>query len=220
MGKLALYQYIVLFSVFMGLIRYRQLSPSYIRLFIPFLALTFLAEVLPLLVNVSFQSSNHWWFNIFTVIEFLFYIYIFSRALKSSKASKVLLMAIPVYLLIAIINMGFIQGFNKFHTISYRLGAIFLIVCCYLYFRQLMHEEEEEVILWRNPLFWIATGLLFFYLGFFMYMNAFDYIVYNQVEYNIQLWNIISFSLNTLLYSCFTIALLCSRKSNRLYNSS
>lgn len=218
MLQLKIHQYLIVTAIIVGLIRYRRLSPSFLRLMIPFLLLSFFAEVIPRLKLIDFRGSNHWWFNIFTVIEFLFYTYLFFRAIISSRLKRTMQAAMPVYLAIAAINIFFIQGFQKFHTISYRIGAIMIVVWCYLYFRQLLQQTTEMKLL-RNGMFWIATGLLFFYLGFFLYMNAFDYIVYRNIDIKGKLFTAISDSLNILLYACFTTALLCS-SNNKSYSSS
>lgn len=209
--KLPPYCYIIAAAILIGVLRYSRINPPFIRLFVYFLILTFIAESFPALKIIQFKKSNHWWFNLFTVFEFVFYTYVFSKAIINPRITKILRYAIPAYVAIAAVNIFLIQGVHRFHTISYRIGAVMVITWCYLYFRQLL-QSGEEIILLRNPLFWISTGLLFFYLGFFVYMNAFDYIVYNKMDYNAELWTIISYSLNLLLYSCFLIAFLCQGK--------
>ncbi|HEV8287289.1 MAG TPA: hypothetical protein VGQ09_23435 [Chitinophagaceae bacterium] len=211
MPGLLVYQYIIIIAAIIGMVRFQCLHPYYIKWLVLLLILTIIAELFPAFKIIRFRGSNHWWFNIFTVIEFLAYSYIFSRAITNPKTITIIRWSIPGYFVIAIANIFFIQGFHKFHTISYRIGAIMIVVWCYLYFRQLL-QSEQEIVLFKNPMFWISTGLLFFYLGFFVYMSAFDLIVYKKIGYNKELWRGISYSLNTLLYSCFLIALLCPPK--------
>ena len=117
-----------------------------------------------------------------------------------------------IFLVFTFINIFYIQGFRKFHTISYRVGAIMVVTWCYLYFRQLM-QSSEQIILIKNPFFWISSGLLIFYPGFFFYFSAFDYIVYRKIKYSGELFTIISNTVNILLYSFFVIALLCPKKN-------
>lgn len=214
MPGLELYQYLIFITFIAGLLRFKALQPGYLKYLVLVAFLALIAEILPVLKIIRFGGSNHWWFNIFTVAEFLLYSYLFSKAITNQKLATIIRWSIPVYLVLAIANMYFIQGFTRFHTITYRIGAIMIVVWSYLYFRQLL-QSDQEIVLLKNPMFWIATGLLFFYLGFFVYMNAFDLIVYKVIGYNVQLWRGISYSLNTLLYSCFLIALLCqTRKVN------
>ena len=212
--KLSFYVYVITLCLFVGLIRYKRLSPRFLQLFVPLLFVVLFAELATPLKLIRFKGSNHWLFNLVTILEFVFYFFIFSLALRKPVEKKIALLSIPFYLLIATLNIFLFQGFNKFHTISYRLGAVMVITGCLLYFRQLL-RTDEQIILLGDAMFWICTGLLFFYLGFFFYISAFDYIVYSNLPFNRELWKIISHSLNFLLYSCFIISFLCRRATNR-----
>jgi hypothetical protein len=218
MPHLRVYQYLILFAIIAGLIRFRRLNPPIIRLFLPFLVLAFIAEIVPRFKLIRFGASNHWWFNIFTVIEFFFYSYFFSRVIVHPKQKQIIQISTLIYLGLATVNIFFIQGFKTFHTYTYSIGSIMIVVWCYLYLRQLLQRAEEMQLL-RNPLLWITTGLLFFYLGFFLYMNALEYILVTYADKQGQYFHILGNVLNTLLYGCFLIAMLCS-SNNRSSNSS
>jgi len=144
----------------------------------------------------------------------LYYSFIFCNILQKPSLKKAVIITAIIFSIFACINVFLIQGFYRFHTISYRVGAVMIVVWCFLYFRQLMHSSER-IILIKNSFFWMSTGLLFFYLGFFFYFSAFDYIVYKKIKFSKDLWNIISETLNILLYSCFVIALICPRKNRQ-----
>lgn len=217
MENLDLYHYIIATGVIIAFVRFRRLE-SLLRTLSFFLLLTFLVECATPLRLIRFHGNNSWFFNIFTTIEFLYYSFIFYQLFQSRSLKKGVAITTGLFLIFTCINILFIQGFKKFHTISYRVGAVMIIVWCCLYFRQLM-QSSEYIVLARNPYFWISTGLLFFYLGFFFYFSAFDYIVYRKVKFSLALFNVISDTLNILLYSCFVIALLCPKKHRPLYKS-
>lgn len=210
--------YIIIATIIVGLLFYQKITPRYIRLFIPFLALTLFVEIANSYNWLWFKGPNLWFFNIFTIIEFIFYFFIFYFSIKNHKIKKLVLFSIPFYVLAACINIFFIQGIFNFHTISYRIASVMIIIYCYLYFRQLLKMDISINIL-RDPMFWICTGLLFFYSGFFFYFSAFEYIAYTKSVYNLTLWKILSRSLNILLYSSFFIALICNLKQQNLSKS-
>lgn len=210
MAQFALYQYVIIVSTITGLLLYNRL-PIYLKWLVGILIITLAGEIIPELKLIKFHGSNHWWYNIFTVIEFIGYSYIFYFTINNSKLSRIIIISLAIYFALAVLNIFLIQGFYRFHTISYRIGALMIVIWCLLYFFQLM-KSENKIKLLSNPMFWIATGLFFFYLGFFMYMNAFDYIVYKKLDYDAQLWRVISRSLNTLLYSCILISLIWESK--------
>lgn len=213
-----LFFYIIIATIVIGLLFLKRITPIYIRLFIPFLGITLFVELANSFKWLWFKGPNLWFFNIFTNLEFIFYFFIFFMALKNAKARSFIIFSIPVYLLLACINIFFIQGIFQFHTISYRLASVMIITFCYLYFRQLLSIEIAVNIL-RNPMFWICTGLLFFYSGFFIYFSAFDYIAYSKSSYNLTLWRILSRTLNVILYSSFFIAIICNLKQKNLLKS-
>jgi hypothetical protein len=196
------YLYIMLIDVIVGVILYRRIHPSVLKIFVPFLALSLAVELTGLITS-RMNLHNQWMFNFFTCIEFLFYSYIYSRLLEK-KWVKVIHYCMIAYPVLFLANVFFNQGVAHFHTITYLIGSVMVVFWCYLYFRQLMLSPHYTPV-FRNPVFWISTGLLFFYTGFFFYMSAVDFLGWRDKTY----WHIISGTLNTLLYGCFLIAFLC-----------
>jgi len=213
MSQLEIYHYLIAFGVMIGFLRLKSLEV--LQKTIPFFLLVslFIECATPLRL-IHFHGNNSWFFNIFTTIEFLYYSFIFYHLFTTHFKRNIVAITVGMFLIFTWINIFFIQGFRRFHTISYRVGAIMIVVWCFLYFRQLI-QSAEYIVLIKNPYFWISTGLLFFYLGFFFYFSAFDYIVYKKVRFSVALFNIISDTLNILLYSCFVIALICPRKKRQ-----
>ena len=150
------------------------------------------------------DGRNHWWYNLYTLYEFIFYIIIFRHLFENEKLKKACNVIGILYSAIFIINITFIQGWNHFHTYTYRLGSIVIIALCFFYFRQVMNSEISQNPL-SIPFFWIATGLLFFYLGFFFYISAFDFIAYAKAREYARLFRFISNFLNIFLYLFITI---------------
>lgn len=180
------------------------------RLFVPFVFFLIFIELSSPLGFFKNQKSNHWFFNFATLIEFVFYFYIYylSFTVKQNKKwALYFIIALPV---LFFINIVWVQGFNKFHTITYRIGSVFLIILCYFYFKQLL-TSDKFIFLLSVPLFWISVGLLFFHTGFFIYYCSFDYIVYKKIGYNLILWRALSHSFNFLLYTTFLISFICHK---------
>jgi hypothetical protein len=74
-------------------------------------------------------------YNVFTTIEFLFYGMLFHLHFKKEFLKKMVLIFIPVFALAVILNMLFIQGFNKtFNTYTFLLGSFFIVIFCCLLF--------------------------------------------------------------------------------------
>jgi hypothetical protein len=201
------YFYIIAAGMVAGIFRYRLIQPAVLRLFVPFLLLTLVMEVVGK-VTSKMHLQNHWIFNFFTCFEFLFYSYIYSRLLVDPKWVRVVRYAMLVYPALFLVNIFFVEGFHHFHTITYRVGSVMIVFWSYLFFRQMMRSEAMEPVL-RVPAFWISTGLLFFYTGFFFYMSAAYILLYTKLVIDKVVWYAISGTLNTILYGCFLIAFLC-----------
>lgn len=210
--NISIYLYIIAIAVIVGAMRYNKLSPHYIKWMVPFLLLSLAVEITGLIMSRN-NIQNLWMYNFFTCFEFVFYSLLFKQVLNGTGVKNVISYAVIVYVLLFLLNIFLVQGFTKYHTITYRIGSVMVVTWCYLYFRQLMRSGEYVQIL-KEPFFWISTGLIFFYAGFFFYMSAADLIMYQKLQVNTLVFKVISDSLNIILYTCFLISFLCRQTNN------
>jgi hypothetical protein len=182
---------------------------SYLKFFAPFLMLTILAEAYCSYLW-SNDKNNVELYNFFSTFEFCFYVFIISMLIKNARMRKIMRLSIIFYIPLATINILFIQGITRFHTITYSLGCLLVVSFCIYYFFELFRFPQSEKIIY-NPAFWICSGLLFFYCcGFPLYglINIWSDIS----KLVVQNFDKIVTILNIFLYTLFTIAFLCSRK--------
>jgi hypothetical protein len=204
---ISFYLYILAAAIIAGSVLLRRLRPAVLKWFVPFLTLTLIVEITGLITS-RMNLKNLWMFNFFTCLEFLFYSYFYSKVLENPKWVRIIRVCMVIYPVLFLANIFWIEGFLRFHTITYRIGSVMIVTWCYLYFRQLM-GSPGYISVFRNPVFWISTGLLFFYTGFFFYMSAGYILLYAQLSISRIVWNAISDTLNTLLYTSYLIAFLC-----------
>lgn len=210
------YKWLLVLCLAVSILLFNKNRATYLKWLVPFFCLEVVAEFASPLGLFKNQSSNHWFFNLVSIIEFEFYFFLFIHALKSEFGKKFTRLLIIIFPVLCCLNFMFIQSFFTFHTITYRVGAILIVFLCFKYFEQLL-KSTGLINLVSLPMFWIATGLLFFYTGFFIYMSAFDYIVYKKVSYSEMLWTIISDTLNAILYLSFLLSLLCHLQKKKYY---
>lgn len=137
----------------------------------------FLAHIL---VNISFSIHDAYFsesrlhstllnLNAFvdyalTIMEFLVFIYVFEKTViqksKFLKAIRVLFLALCLFLLF--------QDLFRYRTLSqstlhnvFTLQASFLIIACITYYLQIF-RLPPHIKLREDPIFWIATGIVFF----------------------------------------------------------
>lgn len=211
MGFIGLYMYFIALSFLASLVIYLKPKTSYLYLkfFPPFLLLTFCVELIGSYM-LSIKENNVVLYNFFSTIEFCFYLLILSIIIISRKIKKIIWITTSLYTTLAVINIVFIQKIRTFHTITYSLGCLLIVIFCINYFLELFRNPKSEK-LYLNPAFWICAALLFFYIcGFPLYAL----IIYWDTEIpKIILNNLkgIFTILNISLYSLFTIAFLCIR---------
>jgi hypothetical protein len=210
MGFLPFYMYFIAVSFLVSLSVYFRPKTSYfyLKTFPPFLLTTLIVEALGS-YRYSVGENNLTLYNFFTVFEFFFYLCILSLVINNATVKKVIRMMAILYILIAVINILFIQKMKTFHTITYSLGCLLVVSFCSYYFFELFRFPKSEKLL-TNPAFWICSGLLFFYCcGFPLYglINFWSDISKLVVKNFSEIVAI----LNIFLYSLFTIAFLCIR---------
>lgn len=179
---------------------------SYLRVFPFFLLLALTTELWAFHLGQK-NIPNIAFYNIFSVVAFVFYIYVLYYVIISATAKRIILVVMIGYAVLSLSNILFIQKIDTFHTITYSLGCFILIVISIYYFYELF-QVPRSIDLKREPAFWIVSGLLFFYSCTLPILGIMNYMP-NAIAFNLEP---IIMVLNILLYSLFTIAFLCRRK--------
>ena len=155
----------------------------------------------------TINRSNHWIYNIETVLEFYFFSYFFYSILKSSFNRKLIKLFTIIYPIILIISFFTIQKYYIFHTYTYTLGELYLIILCLFYYSELYTDSEFKKLS-TLPEFWIVTGLFIFCVGEFPYMILINYLNNYHRGISVFFSDYILGSLSFLMYIMFTIGLL------------
>lgn len=219
--KIPFFLYAMLFSIVAGLygfIRKKNHNNLYLTIFPFFLIIALSVELIgPFLIQIKRQQNTLLLYNIFTSVEFTFYLWVIREIIKSKSAKKIMFFILLFYPLAALINIFFFQGRYGFHSFTYALGCLLIVGCCIYYFYELF-LFPHSVNLLRQPAFWICTALLFFY--------AFTYPIYGLSNLMMSLPKTILknlerivYLLNVLLYSMFSIAFLCRIKIQKYSRS-
>lgn len=187
----------------------KQPKSNKLAYFTLFLFITLLVEFSGNYLS-SKNISNTPLYNIFTSIEFIFYIYTIRQFIHRPIAKKIFIYIIVVYGLAAFINIFFIQGIMVFHTITYAAGCLVVVFCAVYYFFEILFRPTP-VTLVRMPDFWICSGLLFFYAVSFP-IYGFTNFVMSLPQALLRNFNLFIQILNIILYTMFSIAFLCRFK--------
>jgi hypothetical protein len=160
--------------------------------------------------------ENRWLYNIFSLISIVFFWLFYSGIIINVKALKFLKVLLTLYVLFSLVYFLQTEGFF-IKSIPYNtfLETLFVFIMVIIYYHQLL-ISDRVLIFYKEPLFYISTGLLIWHLiilplvifdGYFYAINK-RFIGFRQ--------NYLLF-VNLLLYSCYTFGFLYTLRYKRQY---
>jgi hypothetical protein len=157
-----------LLSCIIGFVYYRKLQSTKWRLLPFYLLLIFVFEMLGryLATNSSLIRYNPMLFNYVSFpTQFLFFFWIFYREPYFEKVKKIILSAAAIYLLAVVADaLYFSEKKYFFHSFSYSIGNVFLLIMLIKYFYEL--SISEEILGFSYSLmFWFSLGVVVYYIG-------------------------------------------------------
>ncbi|MFD1255762.1 hypothetical protein ACFQ3S_03055 [Mucilaginibacter terrae] len=216
--ELSLFHYAEMLAFMASIICYKSIIKKPYWVLLPYMLMIVAAEIIgKQLADKQLYKDNVHLFNITTVIEFVVFFFLFYKNVNGSYRKEITKFAIPVYMVAAVINQLFIQGFDKFHTNTMLLGTVLIIIFVFFYFYEAF-SKMEPVNLLKEPMFWIATGLFLFYLGDFTINLMHPYFVKNHLQKRwTHIFRIINHNLIIFEYLCISIAIIvCSKNRSAL----
>ncbi|HRQ52276.1 MAG TPA: hypothetical protein PLR74_17140 [Agriterribacter sp.] len=197
---------ILLGSIAGAIVYFKKGTPVFLRALPVYLLITFTVEYIGQWMNDNGRATVTL-YNVFTTIEFVFYFWMLRHMVKNARAKKLLHHSLWLYPVLVILNKLLLQKGLQFHTITFSLGGLLIVMATITYFFELF-QFDKPVNLVREPSFWICSGLLFFYACTFPLYALINFL---QDPSNIIIKNIASILaiVNILLYSSFIIAALC-----------
>jgi hypothetical protein len=199
--------YFIALSMFAGFVAmFKKKLPEHLFLFPFFLFFTLVVEFIGWWLS-EIPENNADLYNFSSLAASTYYMYLMLHMIHSRPAKKTILVMMSVNVVVSLGNIFFVQKLATFHTMTYSIGCLLIVVISMYYFYELF-QRPNSIDLKKEPAFWIATGLLFFYictlpiLGALNYLFTFPDVIAGSVEQVISI-------LNVLLYSLFTIGLLC-----------
>ncbi len=202
--------YFIALSVIAGAnIFFNKDTPRSIKIFVLFLIYTLISEIIATLL-VAQKKHTTTLYNIYGVVQFIFYTYLLSSFIQNKKAVKIGRVIQFLYLILAIINVLLFQKSTNYNTITYSIGCLIIVAFSIYYFFELFKQKKVVSLLRETP-FWVSTGLLFFFSCSFPLIATVN-IIQNTEELIINSLQSLLLLMNILLYSLFTIAFLCRIK--------
>ncbi len=200
-----------------AVIRYRRYYDTVLKYFPIFIIYTFFTELLGYFIKYHefqfiFVAKYSWYniiiYNIYQVITFLFFYWIYYKTVQSKTYKKWIKYGVITSILSYVISL-FFQ--NPFYTSLYYadiVGALVLLTSIFFYFKEKKMELNPYPIKY-NLLYWVSIGTFIFYLFApnIWLMSSINYGVW--VSYKLYY---ILLALIVLMYSLFIIGLLIGKR--------
>ena len=170
-------QYFLILPLLAGIYNFKYLKGESLAIFYYVLIAIFFEILSRTLMYLKFRNTLPM-LHLYTVIEFsvfwLFY-FRFFKLFYSQKAMKILL---GFFVLFAVQNAIFLQKIDTFNTYARGLESIIMIALSLLAFNKILVELDTRYPT-KQPVFWVNTGVLFYFSG-----NLVVFVLSNYISNN------------------------------------
>ncbi|MDH7444117.1 hypothetical protein [Aquimarina sp. 2201CG14-23] len=166
----------------------------------------------------TFLYKNHWAYNSYDIISFSFYLFFFLNFIESTKAKKIGVYSIILFIVTSLLNLilsgVFFESPALFSLILGTLLLLFFII--YFYFQVL--QSDKILDFYKILVFYISVGALVFHIlvnPIFIYG---EYYSNTKSPEFVEIYRSILTFANIFMYTCYTIGfIVCSRKNRSYY---
>lgn len=158
--------------------------------------------VLQLVVRMGI-NNNHPLIYIFIIVSVLFFAAIYFYASFNPKFKKAILILSAIVLLIILFNVIFIESIWDYPSLSITVLGVLLIFFSLMYFYQLLNRQEF-IHIEKQGLFWINTGVLFYFS-----INLFLFMLFRQILLRHPEYYMIHDVTNIIANILYSVGLLC-----------
>jgi hypothetical protein len=210
MFPLSPHNYFEIATLLVSIIFWPKLKETNFRWLLPFMIFIVAVEMYGRYLRNDLRQPNAWLYNYSIPVEYLFYATLFYLYHKKKSFKRISLGFMILFIVFVGINF-LIQGHQKMNTNMLKVGSFCMIVLCCLVFMELLSSDKTVNYL-KEPIFWIATGVLIFNTGEFLYTLFTDYLIRNHLDRTRKIFSSINNKLIWILYTCIIISILCIPK--------
>ena len=174
---------IVLLPLILAIKQRRMLSYS-LKIILFYILVATICELISWsIILLPFRNhQNHWVNNILSIFEyscFSYYLYYITNSIKLKQLIKII--GIVGFFLIIFITLNRIEKINIIDTLSSSIGIIILILFVLINFYEILNTDEHKDLL-TYPVFWVSSGILIYFSGFF-FVNLFsDILLFHKIN--------------------------------------
>ncbi|RDY60843.1 hypothetical protein [Flagellimonas nanhaiensis] len=201
-----------------SVLTYRRYFDTALKYFPMFIAYTFFTELLGYFIKYHeefqfFSDDRYSWrniiiYNIYQVVTFLFFYWVYWRVLKSKTYKKWVKYGAVVAMFSYAVSLFFQNPFYVSLYYADVIGSLVLLMCIILYFKE-KRMETNPYPQKHNLLFWVSVGTFIFYL-LAPYIWLTGYLRYD-IWVTYYFWKVL-IVLIMIMYSLFIIGLLMGKR--------
>lgn len=212
---LKLLNLVILLSGVAGFVKWKEIRDSYWKWFPVYLILLGLLNLLAFYMIDTKNIKSNQWLVIYLIIPFeiLFAFWLFLKKAETRPQKTLILTGMGVYLLSFFIEILLKEEMKElyFLSFSYTVGNIFMLIFILLYFWKLS-VSEKILFFYKERMFWVCVGMLFFWLGSLPYYGLFNYLVKNFMSI-LPGYAWVMLSLNYLMYTLFAVSFIWGKEN-------
>ena len=198
------------FALIVSFLYYDKLRPVQLRIIVWAMILWLIVEVIGHIYSEVAKKSNHFIYNLYILPQYLPYFYIFYSSFVSPQLKKITIYTGIAFIFIYIYYIFILNHFYHYGNFINNLGQLLTLALCFLYMAELL-MQATFINYFEIPLFWIATGLIFYCTGNFVYNCMLGYILKNNLDPQGNVYMVITSVTTNVQFGLFTIGLLCNK---------
>lgn len=198
-------------TILIFIIRHNQLD-MIVRPLIYYLLIIAIASSLKIYIGLILHRSNLFVDHFSTPLEYAALSVLFYHSLERRFVKRVIIISIPGFIALSICLSMFVDRLpNDNNSIAKVVRALLSTTWILLFFRQLLISDKVLNVT-GEPLFWIYTSFLFYFLGTMVLQGFFMDLIKLERELAYQLYTFIEYSCDYVLFIGINIGLLCRKQ--------
>ncbi len=201
--------YPILVVWIIGLFNYHKLPNYRAKSLLGIIFFSFLTEFVGLNFFAWVNMPNFIVYNTYILVIFNYYILLLNSLLKKLVYRKITNIFFFLFNTAYVINLVYVQNlFDDMLTYCLALGVVFTMILSFLYLIEIFNSSK--VLHFKKSIFfWVILGNLIFYIPVLPLMIAVKLFLKANSG---AVFSISLFTLNLLMYSCYIIGFLWSKK--------
>lgn len=206
--------FLICFQVFIAIIAsiyYYKYKNSYLKYILYLIWYATLNECFGLLYTKYINENNSVVFNIYQIIEFSFYLFLYKNVINSATRKNIIKSFIVMYYVSIIVNCFYENFLTNYFSNNFIFGAFLIDIAIVIYLIEILNSDKI-IYINKSLLFWISVANLIYYVPSIPFNVVTKYYLNSPTIPYIYL---ISYLLSFIVFIILTAAFIWSNKEQK-----